>query len=324
MLTISEQASVRVKTYDSATGEGTIKLDFSGMATLHCPPITFKKKAQVRYVILLALCRRATDQVMPRMSLPTPKAFLYMYKVVLSTGALAPALSLPSLSMMHRPSTSMLRRASSTTSPLPSPRSSIALTRTPSSCTSRCPRRRRLVPRSCRTFQSRSRPPRAATRRPICKPRSQRPEWLEQSRKVPPQVVHLVALGRRDGETNLGSGLSRPCACKLYVAPRAAYGCTGYCTAGAPACAAHRTRSGHRATRRTHPSHTPRQYCQNGRWQLQRTSTVRSKETSRGWPVRTCENAEMALRDSDFSLFHVRFRHPVPRPYVFRSRSENV
>ena len=184
MLTISEQASVRVKTYDSATGEGTIKLDFSGMATLHCPPITFKKKAQVRYVILLALCRRATDQVMPRMSLPTPKAFLYMYKVVLSTGALAPALSLPSLSMMHRPSTSMLRRASSTTSPLPSPRSSIALTRTPSSCTSRCPRRRRLVPRSCRTFQSRSRPPRAATRRPICKPRSQRPEWLE---RCPPR-----------------------------------------------------------------------------------------------------------------------------------------
>ena len=80
MLTISEQASVRVKSYDSATGEGTIKLDFSGMATLHCPPITFKKKAQVRYVILLALslclCRRATDQVVPRMSLPTPKAFL--------------------------------------------------------------------------------------------------------------------------------------------------------------------------------------------------------------------------------------------------------
>jgi len=46
VLTISEQASVRVKSYDSATGEGTIKLDFSGMATLHCPPITFKKKAQ--------------------------------------------------------------------------------------------------------------------------------------------------------------------------------------------------------------------------------------------------------------------------------------
>ena len=74
VLTISEQASVRVKSYDSATGEGTIKLDFSGMATLHCPPITFKKKAQVRYVILLALSlsvsAAATDQVVPRMSLP--------------------------------------------------------------------------------------------------------------------------------------------------------------------------------------------------------------------------------------------------------------
>ena len=164
-----------------------------------------------------------------------------MYKVVLSNGALDPALSLPSLSMMHRPSTSMLRRASSTTSPLPSPRSSIALTRTPSSCTSRCPRRRRLVPRSCRTFQSRSRPPRAATRRPICKPRSQRPEWLEQSRKVPPQVVHLVALGRRDGETNLGSGLSTRVPPVSYMWHPVQHTAVQD-TAGAPACAAHRTR----------------------------------------------------------------------------------
>ena len=240
------------------------------------------------------------------MSLPRhQKPSFDMYKVVLSTGALAPALSLPSLSMMHRPSTSMLRRASSTTSPLPSPRSSIALTRTPSSCTSRCPRRRRLVPRSCRTFQSRSRPPRAATRRPICKPRSQRPEWLEQSRKVPPQVVHLVALGRRDGETNLGFELSRPCApCKLYVAPRAAYGCTGYSwcagVCGTPGS------DPDIELRDAHTLHTPHHSTAKmvdgscrGR--------VRSKEASRGG---RCAHAKWHC-DSDFSLFHVRFRHPV-------------
>jgi len=43
VLTISETAIVNIKSYDPATGSGSLRLDAEGMATVHCPPATFKK-----------------------------------------------------------------------------------------------------------------------------------------------------------------------------------------------------------------------------------------------------------------------------------------
>ena len=43
VLSVSEQAVLQVKSYDTTTGEGTIRVDAEGMQTIHCPPATFKK-----------------------------------------------------------------------------------------------------------------------------------------------------------------------------------------------------------------------------------------------------------------------------------------
>ena len=54
VLTIEEHALLRIKSFDAATGEGTMKLDTSGMAKISCPPAQFKKRAQAINVDLSA------------------------------------------------------------------------------------------------------------------------------------------------------------------------------------------------------------------------------------------------------------------------------
>ena len=43
VLTVSELAVLQIKSYDTATGEGTMRLDTEGVSTIHCPPANFKK-----------------------------------------------------------------------------------------------------------------------------------------------------------------------------------------------------------------------------------------------------------------------------------------
>lgn len=52
VLTISETAILQVKSFDPATGEGTMRLDAEGVATVHCPPATFKTQAGSRDLIV--------------------------------------------------------------------------------------------------------------------------------------------------------------------------------------------------------------------------------------------------------------------------------
>ena len=57
VLTISEQAILKIQSFDAATGVGTLNLDAEGITTVHCPPASFTKVAGERNInVDLAAC----------------------------------------------------------------------------------------------------------------------------------------------------------------------------------------------------------------------------------------------------------------------------